>query len=308
MPASMFASLPTLLLPVLVAAVVGLLASAHHTMTRESSAIPGAEMCISHDGPNPLAQQHPDLISGTLNGTVLIVPIPLSQARELIPSDYGIAEAAYRSLLPSFPAGMYPMMAQIVHDHDIQFPAYNASLPDFSRASFEFPFVDVLGTGHSSFRWAGSFLISASNPLAIEGSRTFGMSAAAASFDPPCDAYAARPDGTTYAHSVSASQEEERESYMTLETRPDGAAPYPLDFIANVTNQPVFAGDAHKCDYYRRVFDTPLARRSPPVPVRGTVRAAHLKPFRGVEAWSAGVHGWRLATGFLEPPATEECR
>ncbi|KAI1632224.1 hypothetical protein F4809DRAFT_653446 [Biscogniauxia mediterranea] len=301
-----------MIFPVLFAAVVGVLASVHQTTTRESSTIPSADVCVSHDSPNPLAQQHPDLISGTLNGTVLIVPIPLSRARELIPSDYGIAEAAYRELLPSFPAGMYPMMAQIVHDHDIQFPAYNASLPDFSRASFEFPFVDVLGTGHSSFRWAGTFLISASNPLAIEGSRTFGMSADAASFDPPCDAYGARPDGTTFAHSFSSSPSSSpgEEKYMTLETRPSDpdAVPYPLDFIANVTNQPVFAGDAGKCDYYRRVFDTPLARHSPPVPVRGTVRAARLEPFRGPESWSAGVHGWRLATGFLEPPATEECR
>ncbi|KAI5921337.1 hypothetical protein F4810DRAFT_712591 [Camillea tinctor] len=298
-------SLSMMAFHVLFAVVVALLASAHHIITRESETMPGAEVCVSHDSPNPLAQQHPNLISGTLNGTTLIVPIPLSRARELIPSNYSISEAAYRSLLPSFPAGMYPMVAQIVHDHDIQFPAYNASLPDFSRASFEFPFIDVLGTGHSSFRYVAAMLISASNPLAIEGSRTYGMSADAASFDPPCDAYAARGgSATTHAHAASYPS---GDAYMTLETEAsnDGGAQYPLAFIADVVNQPVFGGDAQKCDYYRRVFDAGLA---PPVPVRGSVRAAALQPFQGVESWEAGVGGWRLATGFLEPPQTEVCR
>lgn len=88
--------------------------------------------CVSQDSPNQHAQQYPNFAAGNLNGTTLIVPISLETARQVIPAEYGIVEKAYRELLPLFPEGMYPMMAQIVHDHDIQLAAYNASLPDFS--------------------------------------------------------------------------------------------------------------------------------------------------------------------------------
>lgn len=88
--------------------------------------------CISADSPNPIAQQYPNMATGTLNGTTLIVPIPMAQARELIPPEYAILESAYRSLLPAFPADMYPMVVTAVHDHDIQFASLGIKLPDFS--------------------------------------------------------------------------------------------------------------------------------------------------------------------------------
>jgi len=72
------------------------------------------------------------LVSGTLNGTTLIVPIPLEEARALIPKEYTILENAYRSLLTSFPAGMYPLMVTVAVDHDLKLPAYNVTLGDFS--------------------------------------------------------------------------------------------------------------------------------------------------------------------------------
>lgn len=97
--------------------------------------------CISTDSPNPLAQQYPYMVTGTLNGTTLIVPIPISQARELIPPEYAIVESAYRSLLPAFPKDMYPMVVNAVHDHDIQFAALGMQVPDFSvsRRSMHWP-------------------------------------------------------------------------------------------------------------------------------------------------------------------------
>ncbi len=89
--------------------------------------------CVSQDSANQHAAVWPYLVSGNLNGTTLVVPIPLSAARRVVPAAYGILEHAYRALLPaSFPADAYPMMAVGVHDHDIQFPAYGASSPDFS--------------------------------------------------------------------------------------------------------------------------------------------------------------------------------
>lgn len=81
--------------------------------------------------PNPIAQQYPDVPSGTFNTTLAIVPIPLAQARQLIPSQFAILEGAYRALLPSFPADMYPVVMQAGLDHDIQLPAYGITVPDF---------------------------------------------------------------------------------------------------------------------------------------------------------------------------------
>ncbi|KAI1078625.1 hypothetical protein F5B20DRAFT_581980 [Whalleya microplaca] len=264
-------------------------------------------MCSSHDRPNEHAQQYPELISGNLNGTTLIIPISLVTARGIIPKEYGIVEHAYRELLPSFPQGMYPMMAQIVHDHDIQLPAYNASLPDFSRASFEFPFIDIFGDGRTSFRWAGTSMISAHNKDAIQGAESYyGIHVHPAAFDPPCNAYKSQPDGSTYVHSEAANPEGKRSKFMTLETTSSPEeVPYPLDFLQNITNQPVFA-NMQACDYYRRLFNTSLTTgENAPVPVKGNV-VADLEPFGTAQSWN-GVYGWRLTTPFLEAPVPEEC-
>ncbi|KAI0024561.1 hypothetical protein F4780DRAFT_775938 [Xylariomycetidae sp. FL0641] len=268
------------------------------------------DACVSHNSPNPDAQQYPDFVSGNLNGTLLIVPIPLEKAREIIPDEYGIAEAAYRALLPAFPAGMYPMMAQIVEDHDIQFPAYNVSMPDFTRAAFEFPFVDLFHDGQS-FRWAKTSLLTASNTAALEGTRGYGIDVYGAAFAPVCNAYAAVPGApataAVRAHSVDGNTTTER--FMDLEsTRMSGEPPpYPWSFVRNITNQVTFADPAVGCDPYRRLFNTSLTTGADhaPVPVVGSVRAA-LEPFAEGRAWE-DVYGWRFASMFLEPPVPQSC-
>lgn len=88
------------------------------------------DVCQSHDQPNPIASIYPNNATGTLNGTVAVIPIPLELARSIIPSQYRILEHAYRDLLPSFPEGMYPAVLQAVHDHDVQ--AFGFKIPDFS--------------------------------------------------------------------------------------------------------------------------------------------------------------------------------
>lgn len=267
--------------------------------------LPPRADCQSLDSPNQHSQLYPGYATGNLNGTTLIVPIPLQTAREVIPDEYEIAEAAYRELLPSFPAGMYPMVAQIVHDHDIRVSSLNASLPDFSRASLEFPFIDIFGDGHSSFRWAGTFLITASNELAIEGAESYGITVHPATFDPPCDAYIHTLDGTMYAHSQS--NDTAASKFLTIDTEPSvWNVPYPLDFIMNVTNQPVFA-NPQLCDYYLRLYNTSLTTgETAPVPVVGNVRT-NLEPFTTPQSWD-GVYGWRLATPFLEPLGPSVCQ
>jgi len=74
--------------------------------------------CKTESQPNPIKSTYPKEITGTINGTLAVLPIPLSQAQEIVGEDNVILESAYRKLLPSFPAGMYPAIVQAVLDHD----------------------------------------------------------------------------------------------------------------------------------------------------------------------------------------------
>jgi hypothetical protein len=114
-------------------AVAGLLLASRQFVTSSAT-----DVCTSADQPNPIAALYPDLISGTLNGTTMIIPIDLTLAQSLVP-EHAILESSYRSLLPSFPKGMYPLMVSAKHDHDVQLAAYNLSMADFT-VSFRFCF------------------------------------------------------------------------------------------------------------------------------------------------------------------------
>ena len=98
------------------------------------TAVPSArqQVCVSQDRPNPIAAQYPNYATGNLNGSTLIIPIPLKTARDVIPKEYHILEEAYRALLPSFPHDKYPMMATAAHDHDLHLQTMQLNVPDFS--------------------------------------------------------------------------------------------------------------------------------------------------------------------------------
>jgi hypothetical protein len=87
-------------------------------------------VCTTVDQPNPIASIYPNNATGTLNGTVAVIPISLELARQLIPPQYGILEHAYRALLPNFPRGMYPAVVQALHDHEVQ--AFGYHIDDFT--------------------------------------------------------------------------------------------------------------------------------------------------------------------------------
>ena len=93
-------------------------------------AILDAASCQTHDLPNPIASLYPNNATGTLNGTVAVLPISLDLARSIIPPQYRILEHAYRAILPSFPKDMYPAILQAVHDHEVQ--AFGYKIPDFT--------------------------------------------------------------------------------------------------------------------------------------------------------------------------------
>jgi hypothetical protein len=64
---------------------------------------------VSESAPNPIGRLYPTNITGTLNGTIIVVPIPFSLARSLIPEKFAILKQAYQSILPALPKDQYPV-------------------------------------------------------------------------------------------------------------------------------------------------------------------------------------------------------
>jgi hypothetical protein len=263
--------------------------------------------CQTYDSPNPIAELYPNNATGTLNGTVAIIPISLDLARSIIPPQYRILEHAYRALLPSFPKDMYPAVIQALHDHEVQafgylIPDFSVSLPCFpfsytqltkpQRTGIEFPFLDLLGDNSTSFKWAPSMLMTSGHEIAIKGAMDYGTHVFPAAFDPPCDAYRAVPgakDTTTF----NAKSSEAR--VHTQFSRAPSDMAFPLEMFKNVTNQPTFA-DGKTCDNMIRLFDTSVTVAIESV--RGDVKA-RIPPFTKEEEWS-DVYGIRLDSAFIE--------
>ncbi|KIH87932.1 hypothetical protein SPBR_05116 [Sporothrix brasiliensis 5110] len=273
------------------------------------SAAPPA--CTPLDQPNPIANDYPYNATGLLNVTLAVIPIPLSFARTLIPPQWPILVHVYQALFAAlgvseevFPPDHYPLMVQAGLDHDIQMAAYKLSISDFQRAGYEFPFVDRLGDNHSSFRWVPHQIITASNADAVEGSRAYGtLVSPSESFDPPCDAYRwlGHYGGTTNFKAYARNSTSIRLSFYHTYYSPPAL---PLDLFRNMTNQPSFANGT-ACDNQIRLFNTAhffgtgntnLAAH----PVRGSVTSANFAPLNGMHTWGGNVHGWQLATPFIE--------
>ncbi|KAF2117084.1 hypothetical protein BDV96DRAFT_490007 [Lophiotrema nucula] len=252
-------------------------------------------VCMTKDQPNPIAALYPGNCTGTLNGTVAVVPIALELARQLIPPQYGILEHAYRSLLPSFPKGMYPAIVQALHDHEVQ--AFGYKIEDFTRTGVEFPFVDMLNDNHTSFKWAPSLLMTSGHDIALKGAKDYGTEVFASTFDPGCDAYRSvksNKPGTTYFSAKSIAPSEA--SLSTLFSSTDHEV-FPLEFFKNFTNQPTFA-DGKTCDHMTRLFNTSVTTSHGIEPVKGTIRVK-LPPFVG-EVEFKDVYGLRLDSAFIE--------
>ncbi|KAF6808881.1 hypothetical protein CSOJ01_07243 [Colletotrichum sojae] len=282
-------SLSTYIVQASIAAMLVVLGVHMQTTTAQATEL----TCVTVDQPNPLWSQFPNNATGVLNLTMAIIPIPMTTARQIIPPQYGILENALRAVMPDFPAGMYPVVVQAGHDHDIRFQEFK--IPDFSRAGFEFPFLDLLGDGASSFRWAPEQMISVENPAAVEGSQAYGTVVHAASFEPKCDAYKSLPNGGTSFNSSAPGK------YLSLEMQRAPAEqpiPYTLAMFDSIVNQPIFANGS-VCDQQIRKFDTPLTSGAfEPVPVRGTLKS-NLGPL-GADTCFPNAMGFQAATPFIE--------
>jgi hypothetical protein len=99
--------------------------------------------------PNPIATLYPGNVTGTINGTVAVVPIPYAEARSIIPSEYDILVEQYESMLPGFPAGFYPLIVRSILDHDIIIDGLNL-VPDFQVRSLINHEQNTLLTGQHS--------------------------------------------------------------------------------------------------------------------------------------------------------------
>ncbi|KAF1995351.1 hypothetical protein P154DRAFT_500369 [Amniculicola lignicola CBS 123094] len=245
------------------------------------------------DQPNPIASLYPSNATGTLNGTISVLPISLELARQLIPKEYGILEDAYRALLPSFPKGMYPVFMQATHDHEVQ--AFGFKIDDFSRVGLEFPFLDLLKDGHSSFKWAPSLMMSAGHEIGLKGARDYGIKVHDAVFDPTCEAYRHAYGGVDTFY--GAESVESGAASFTSTACLTEEEPYPLEFFKNVTNQPVFA-DGKTCDNMIRLFNTSVTTDYGIEKVKVSVRT-NLYPFTEEKVWE-GSYGLRLDTAFIE--------
>lgn len=278
------------------------------------------DVCNTSTKPNPVVLQYPDTPTGTFNATLAIVPVPLDTARQLIPPQYAILEEAYRTLLPNFPEGMYPVLLQAGLDHDIQLLTYGITVPTFhvrsllgadsgrraganrypQRIGWSFPFVDLLGDGFSSFTWAPAQMISSTVPIAIAGSEEYGTTVHPSAFQPGCDAYARSAAGaalTLEANALDGSAVHFAMAFSPLQAGVD-ANPFPVGFYQNVTNQPIFANGV-QCDRQVRLFNSTLNQGEfAPVPVKGRI-VSNLSPM-DFSAGLDGVFGMLVDTPFVE--------
>lgn len=156
--------------------------------------------------------------------------------------------------------------------------------------------------GRTPFRWAPEQLIEFSNDIAVTGSRHYGTVVHPAVFDPPCNAYGRRPDGSTFLRAQSAEDSGPQPGpFMDLDFSPSPRpAPYPLSFYRAVVSQPIFADPNGACDSMTRFFDTAVTTGAgfAPVEVLGRVRS-NLGPFIE-EVEDLEVYGVQVATAFVE--------
>ncbi|GIZ41887.1 hypothetical protein CKM354_000517500 [Cercospora kikuchii] len=261
-----------------------------------TTALPGL-LCKTQSQPNPIAKDRPTEVTGTINGTSAIVPIPYDVARSVVPAQYGILREAYEKLIPGFPKDMYPAEFEGLLDHDVQ--SFGIKIPDFQRMALRFPFVDRLNDGYSCFRYTAPQLVSVSNPVAIAGSTAYGKTIPA-TFDPPCDGYANDKTASTYLSGYAVPESKLLGSEPTFDShfRSVASIPYSQKLLVNITNQPSFGSGLPVCDNYITLYNTSVTQgRFAPVPVQGELKVEppYYPHKTTLKAW-----GYRMDNAFIE--------
>ncbi|MCJ1284784.1 hypothetical protein MMC26_004120 [Xylographa opegraphella] len=254
--------------------------------------------CQTQSQPNPIAAEYPTLTTGTINGTVAVLPIEYTLARSIIPAQYPILNG-YKHLLPGFPTDKYPLIIESVLDHDVQ--ANSITIADFSRVVLSFPFIDLLGDGYSNFRYEKYVLITP-NPVAMVGAAAYGEIPVPSTFEPPCDGYAFKPGSNMnifFNAYQGLDQALGRPPTVAVEfeaTR--SAGPYPLNFYMNVTNQPSFSTGV-LCDNFITLYNSTVTEgQYAPVVVVGNVSVA--APYLPTAMEFTGIYGLKIDRAFIE--------
>ncbi|EGP89261.1 uncharacterized protein MYCGRDRAFT_108774 [Zymoseptoria tritici IPO323] len=254
--------------------------------------------CKTHSQPNPIAKQYPKDVTGTINGTTAIVPIPYDVARSIIPSEYGILRDAYEKLMPDLPKDMYPVHYSGLLDHGLGLGDFK--IPDFQRMVLKFPFVDRLNDGYSCFQYSAPLILSFDNLIALAGSKAYGPTFAG-SFDPPCDGYADDGQGATVLSAYVVPPGQHLGSKPAFEGRFKAACssvPYDQKVFVNITNQPIFGSGKPVCDNYITLYNTSVTQGEfAPVAVEGTVKVG--PPFYPQDA-TLEAFGYRMDNAFVE--------
>ncbi|KAG9238671.1 hypothetical protein BJ875DRAFT_24797 [Amylocarpus encephaloides] len=226
---------------------------------------------VSESSPNPIGKLYPGNITGTLNGTIAVVPIPYKLARKIIPSQWGILTKAYQQLLPGFPKDSYPLIVKSLLDHDVGLNGTQL-IPDFQTVRVNFPFVDILNDGYSSFQWGKYLLITESNEIGIDAIREYGSIPVPSLFKPDFQAYKyARPRSKTIYAEARANTSACADATTKFSPFNRHGA-WPLSFYINATNQPVFGDPAKGCDNQILFYNTTLTTgKNAPVHVRGDI-------------------------------------
>ena len=70
----------------------------------------GASTDTTNDSqPNPIARTFPNMTTGTINGSFVVLPLDYGVARAIVPSRFGILRRSIKAVLPFFPEDKYPV-------------------------------------------------------------------------------------------------------------------------------------------------------------------------------------------------------
>jgi len=258
---------------------------------------------VSESAENPIGESFPGNITGTLNGTIIVVPIAYSLARTLIPEKFNILTKAYQEILSDLPKDQYPLIIRSQLDHDVGLNGTQL-IPDFQTVHVSYPFVDLLGDGYSSFSFQEFLIMSADNPLAIAGVEAYTTKAVPSTFRPNLQAYAFTPHGKHGeifydAYAVNASKNDC--PIVTTKFTPQKHMKWPMEIFVNVTNQPAFTDGDVGCDNQIFMYNTTISTGvNAPVPIKGdiSVKAPFLRKDR--DSKFHGVEGIKVDVAFLE--------
>ncbi|EKD15513.1 hypothetical protein MBM_06141 [Drepanopeziza brunnea f. sp. 'multigermtubi' MB_m1] len=257
--------------------------------------------------PNPIKSTYPSGVTGTFNSTIVVIPIPFSVARSVIPQQWGINENAYREILPGFPRDSYPLVVRSGVDHDVGVASLNFALDDFQSVHVFFPFVDLLGDGYSSFNYNKYLLLTYSNVLAIAGAGTDGTIPVPSTFKPNLEAYAysssqSYPGEISFdAYTTAFATNATSPSHLTVSqkyTPTWEVGPWPVNFYINVTNQPIFTRGIN-CDNQIFLYNTTLSTgQNAPRGIKGSVSLS--APLLPNDSTFHNIFGVKVDTAFLE--------